>query len=158
MTELVRTAHSCSQLVFHLEWCTKYRHKIFSNGKYKTSCEAALITAAERHKIDLLPRCSGILTAVSRIFDNARPHSRHCPNSPEHVSQPSLAVSQGLHLICSSEAPSRIEGKLFLGLFRRLEPGKIRQDGWRRRFAENARVCQEPTLTSQPAGSSSYGL
>ncbi|MBI5229301.1 IS200/IS605 family transposase [Candidatus Micrarchaeota archaeon] len=54
MSELVRASHSCSQMVFHLEWCTKYRHQVFSDGKYKTSCEAALITAAERHKIILL--------------------------------------------------------------------------------------------------------
>jgi putative transposase len=41
-------------MVFHFEWCTKYRHEVFWNQRYKILCEAALLTAAERHKINLL--------------------------------------------------------------------------------------------------------
>ena len=54
MSDVVKTAHCVGQMVFHFEWCTKYRHKVFRNQKYKILCEAALLTAAERHKIEIL--------------------------------------------------------------------------------------------------------
>lgn len=41
-------------MVLHLEWCTKYRHPVFADAKYKNLCEAAIITAAERHGIELV--------------------------------------------------------------------------------------------------------
>ena len=54
MSNLIRSSHGCSQMVLHLEWCTKYRHPVFSDRKYKVLCEALLLTVAERHGMALL--------------------------------------------------------------------------------------------------------
>ena len=54
MNQLARASHSVSQMVLHLEWCTKYRNQAFADQRYKLLCEAAIMSAAERHKISIL--------------------------------------------------------------------------------------------------------
>jgi len=54
MTGLVRSSHSVSQCVYHIEWCTKYRHPVFSSREYKTLCEAVLMSISEEHGITII--------------------------------------------------------------------------------------------------------
>ena len=39
---------------WHLQWCTKYRYKVFGTPKYKYLCTVFLLEAAKRHKITIL--------------------------------------------------------------------------------------------------------
>ena len=46
-------AHSVGWSLYHLQWCTKYRYKIFRNDKLKNVCFIALTEAAQRHHIHI---------------------------------------------------------------------------------------------------------
>ena len=39
---------------WHLEWCTKYRYKIFGNLEYKNLCTILLYESAKRHNFTIL--------------------------------------------------------------------------------------------------------
>ena len=39
---------------FHLEWCTKYRYKIFNSSKYKNFCKILLKESCKRYKLELI--------------------------------------------------------------------------------------------------------
>src|SRR3989344_2896491 len=47
-------AHSVGWSTWHLQWCTKYRYKIFVSQQLRTLCLIAIHEAAKRHKIDIL--------------------------------------------------------------------------------------------------------
>jgi len=47
--ELRRHAHKVGVNVHHLEWCTKYRYRVFRQGKYKYFAENVLRETAGRH-------------------------------------------------------------------------------------------------------------
>ena len=49
--EMKRWSHKVGVNVHHLEWCTKYRYKMFGNEKYKRLAEEILRETANRHKI-----------------------------------------------------------------------------------------------------------
>ena len=49
--ELVSGSHSVGQSVYHLEWCPKYRYKMFNKEKHKKLCESIIRDVAERHGI-----------------------------------------------------------------------------------------------------------
>jgi putative transposase len=49
--ELKYYAHKVGVNVHHLEWCTKYRYKMFRQLKYKNLCEEFLHEIAQRHKM-----------------------------------------------------------------------------------------------------------
>ena len=51
--ELNRHAHKIGINVHHLEWCTKYRYKMFRQVKYKKLCENILRETAQRHRITI---------------------------------------------------------------------------------------------------------
>ena len=44
-------SHAVFQNVHHLEWCTKYRFKVFNSLELINACEASIRRAAERHGI-----------------------------------------------------------------------------------------------------------
>jgi len=46
-------AHSIGWSTFHLQWCTKYRYKIFRKQKLKNLCLIALLESAKRYKIEI---------------------------------------------------------------------------------------------------------
>jgi putative transposase len=46
-------AHAVGWSTYHLQWCTKYRYKIFRNDKLKNFCLVAILEAAKRHKIEI---------------------------------------------------------------------------------------------------------
>ena len=47
-------AHSIGWNVYHLEWCTKYRYKVFRKEYIKNLCMIAISESAKRHKIKLM--------------------------------------------------------------------------------------------------------
>jgi len=49
-----RNDHSVGVSMYHLEWCTKYRYKIFRKLKYKNLIDACIRQAAFRNKIKLI--------------------------------------------------------------------------------------------------------
>jgi len=46
-------AHAVGWSTYHLQWCTKYRYKIFKKDKLKSFCLIAILEAAKRHKIEI---------------------------------------------------------------------------------------------------------
>lgn len=51
MEEFVSYSHSTGNNVHHLEWCTKYRYKMFRRVENRAICKSAILNVAERHKI-----------------------------------------------------------------------------------------------------------
>ena len=49
-----RYSHAVGQNLWHFEWCTKYRYKMFSKDKYRTFCYIAVTEGAKRHNIEIL--------------------------------------------------------------------------------------------------------
>jgi putative transposase len=46
-------SHSVGWSLYHLQWCTKYRYKIFKQEKLKNLCEIAIREAGTRHRIEI---------------------------------------------------------------------------------------------------------
>lgn len=51
--EIKHHSHKVGINVHHLEWCTKYRYKMFRQDKYKNLAETLLKEIAGRHKIHI---------------------------------------------------------------------------------------------------------
>ena len=49
-----KTAHSVGVVMLHLEWCTKYRYKMFRKLKYKNLLEACVRRSASRNGIKII--------------------------------------------------------------------------------------------------------
>jgi len=49
-----RHAHSVGWNTWHLQWCTKYRYRVFKKAKIKNVCLVAIVEAARRHKINVV--------------------------------------------------------------------------------------------------------
>ena len=52
--ELISGSHSIGQNLYHLEWCPKYRYKMFMKEENKKLCEEILREVAEKHKIEII--------------------------------------------------------------------------------------------------------
>ena len=48
---LISGSHSVGQNLYHLEWCPKYRYKVFMKEENKKLCEDILNEVANRHNI-----------------------------------------------------------------------------------------------------------
>ena len=48
--------HAEGKSTWHIEWCTKYRYKVFKSEYHKNICEIALDESAKKAKIVLLER------------------------------------------------------------------------------------------------------
>jgi len=46
--------HSVGKIMMHLEWCTKYRYKMFGKFKYKNLITACIRRAASLHQIEMI--------------------------------------------------------------------------------------------------------
>ena len=46
--------HSVGVVMLHLQWCTKYRYKMFGKIKYKNLLEACVRRSASRNKIKII--------------------------------------------------------------------------------------------------------
>jgi putative transposase len=54
-SELYRRGnHNVGAAMWHLQWCTKYRYKIFRKDDLKISCEVAIRECCERHNIKVI--------------------------------------------------------------------------------------------------------
>ena len=49
-----RMDHSVGVMMLHLEWCTKYRYKMFRKIKYKNLLTACIRRSASRHNIKII--------------------------------------------------------------------------------------------------------
>ncbi|MGD9276877.1 MAG: IS200/IS605 family transposase [Candidatus Pacearchaeota archaeon] len=49
-----RNDHSVGVVMLHLEWCTKYRYKMFGKIKYKNLIAACIKRTATAHKIKII--------------------------------------------------------------------------------------------------------
>jgi len=98
--EIRRYSHKIGVNVHHLEWCTKYRYKMFRQQKYKKLAENLLKEIALRHKM----------------------HIRELFVMPEHIHlsvecPPSISQSKALQLL---------KGGLSYRLFRANENFRLR--------------------------------
>jgi len=98
--EMKHYSHKVGVNVHHLEWCTKYRYKMFKQDKYKNLCEEILRETAQRHKMTI--RELGIMPEHIHI-------SVECP--------PSMSQSKALQLL---------KGNLSYHLFRANENFRLR--------------------------------
>ena len=48
--------HSIGKSTWHIEWCTKYRYKVFRTVYHKNICVIALEEAAKKSNVVLLER------------------------------------------------------------------------------------------------------
>ncbi len=141
----VSGAHGLGQLVFHLEWCPKYRYNMFRQEKYLKLCEDILQRVAARHGIDIME--------VSVM--------------PDHVHvvvalHPAMSVSKALNLLKGASAFElfRAQPKFRLryprGHF--WSPGKFYRSvgdtdlATTRNYVKNQREMHQATLPSFGAG------
>ena len=54
MNQYQRNDHSVGVVMLHLEWCTKYRYKMFRKTKYKNLITACIRQSATRNKIKII--------------------------------------------------------------------------------------------------------
>ena len=80
--DVVSGSHSVGQNLYHLEWCPKYRYKMFMKEENKKFCEEILGDVAERHKMKI----------------------EELSVMPDHIHAvveipPTMSVSQAFHLL-----------------------------------------------------------
>jgi len=46
--------HSVGKIMMHLEWCTKYRYKMFGKEEYRNLVSACIRRAASLHQIEIM--------------------------------------------------------------------------------------------------------
>lgn len=98
--EIKHFSHKVGVNVHHLEWCTKYRYKMFKQDKYKKFSENVLLETAERHHM--------IVRELSVMPEHIHV-SVECP--------PSMSQSKALQLL---------KGNLSYKLFRESENFALR--------------------------------
>jgi len=52
--EYQRKAHHVGISMWHLQWCTKYRYKMFRQEKLRIFCETAIKECCSRNKIEII--------------------------------------------------------------------------------------------------------
>ena len=54
MKDLISVSHGLGQLVFHLQFCPKYRYSVFRKEENKKDCETILCKVAEKYCIKIM--------------------------------------------------------------------------------------------------------
>ena len=54
LNKYTKRDHSVGVMMMHLQWCTKYRYKMFKKPKYKSLLEACVRRAASRNSIKII--------------------------------------------------------------------------------------------------------
>ena len=49
-----RAPHAVDDVVYKVEWCTKYRYKMFRQPRLAAACETAIQAAAQRHRLIII--------------------------------------------------------------------------------------------------------
>jgi len=77
--------HSVGKIMLHLEWCTKYRYKMFQKFEYKSLISACIRRAASLHQIEMMEL-------------NVQPEHVHCVVSVSFSLSPSkvLQILKGI--------------------------------------------------------------
>ena len=52
MYKVFNHAKGCN--IWHLEWCTKYRYKMFGKEVSRTSCEVAIKECCKKHNVEII--------------------------------------------------------------------------------------------------------
>ena len=71
--QYLKSNHSVGIAFWHIEFCTKYRYKMFAKSKYKRICEACIGSVAFRHRIKIvaisvMPEHVHLIVQVSASF------------------------------------------------------------------------------------------
>ena len=127
--------HSVGKIMMHLEWCTKYRYKMFGKFKYKNLITACIRRAASLHQIEM-------------IEINVQPEHVHCVVSVSFT----FSASKVLQLLKGISAKlffwvswkSKIE--ISKGAF--VESRKICIQRWICPTWNRAELCQDAGSTS----------
>ena len=53
MNQYLTHNHSVGANMWHIQFCTKYRYKMFKQYKYKNLCEIAIMEVCKRHNLQL---------------------------------------------------------------------------------------------------------
>ena len=75
MSKLISASHSKYQIVYHIQWCTKYRYEALKQDKYKKQMEEIITEVAQRHSITILELavCSEHVHAVVQTTASTAP-------------------------------------------------------------------------------------
>ena len=74
-----RSSHSIGVSMWHFEWCTKYRYKMFGKQEYKNLITACIRRAASMHEIKIIEL-------------NVQPEHVHCVVAISLTTSPSQAL------------------------------------------------------------------
>ena len=72
-----RREHSVGKIMMHLQWCTKYRYKMFGKTKYRNLVAACIRRAASLHGIEMIelnvqPEHVHCVVSVNFVFSASR--------------------------------------------------------------------------------------
>ena len=75
--EVQKFAHKVDENVLHVEWCTKYRYRMFGQEKYKKLCEEILRGIAQKHgftirELSFMPEHVHIIAELPKWMSQSR--------------------------------------------------------------------------------------
>ena len=121
-----KNEHSVGKMMMHLEWCTKYRYKMFGKFKYKNLITACIRRAASLHQIEM-------------IEINVQPEHVHCVVSVAFT----FSASEVLQLL------KGISAKLFFEYHEKAKLRYPKRHLWSRgKFASSVGFVQLETVQS----------
>ena len=116
--------HSVGKIMMHLEWCTKYRYKMFKKEEYRNLISACI-------------RCAASLHQIKMIELNVQPEHVHCIISVEF----SFSASKVLQLL------KGISAKLFFEYHEKARLRYPKRHLWSRgKFASSVGFVQLETV------------
>jgi putative transposase len=116
--------HSVGKIMMHLEWCTKYRYKMFGKTEYRNLVAACIRRAASLHQIEMIEL-------------NVQPEHIHCIVSFSFV----LSASEVLQIL------KGLSSKLFFQFHERARLRYPRGHLWSRgKFASSVGFVQLETV------------
>lgn len=119
-----RNYHSVGVVMLHLEWCTKYRYKMFRKEEYQNLITACIRRAASLHQIKIMEI-------------NVQPEHIHCVVSVEFT----FSASKVLQIL------KGISAKLFFGYHKKAKLRYPRGHLWSRgKFASSVGFVQLETV------------
>jgi len=122
--EYEKYEHSVGKIMMHLEWCTKYRYKMFGKFKYKNLITACIRRAASLHQIGVIEL-------------NVQPEHVHCIVSVDFI----FSASKVLQLL------KGISAKLFFEYHQKARLRYPKGNLWSRgKFASSVGFVQIDTI------------
>ena len=132
--EYEKHEHSVGKIMMHLEWCTKYRYKMFGKIEYSNLIIACIRRAASLHQIEMIEL-------------NVQPEHVHCVVSVEFT----VSASRVLQLL------KGISAKLFFEYHERARLRYPRGHLWSRgKFASSVGFVQLDVVQNYVRNQSSH--